>query len=236
MTYRPVANAEGLRRHIFHLTEPEYVTFSDDYFIPPSLREEGVVKCAEWDQLPKVVNTKFRSHNDLLLLTIDIEQVEHSLIRESREGHREPFPHVYAPIPWTAIMFHRPYLRHLEESMWIERTRYNRTWMERILHNDYEEFGASGRRHARWDVIDTPRIGFKAEIPLPGYKIQPLSESSAMITYTSIVDYDGVKEQANRVSIWVRSDSGWQIRYHQGTRLATWQPRLGGRANAVRGV
>jgi ribonuclease HI len=116
-------------------------------------------------------------------------------------------------------------LRELEESLWRPATRFDPATMERLLHPDFTEFGASGRTSSRTDILDTPEVPFDTRLPLPDFEVHELTDDVVLLTYLSDVDYGGFVVTANRTSIWIRTSGGWQLRHHQGTPTPTAPPR-----------
>jgi hypothetical protein len=108
-------------------------------------------------------------------------------------------------------------IRELEESLWRPATRFDRAHMERVLHADFTEFGASGRTYTRADIVATPEIPFEARLPLPDFEASELTDAVLFLTYVSDVDYGDSVVTANRTSIWIRTPAGWQLRHQQGT-------------------
>lgn len=108
-------------------------------------------------------------------------------------------------------------LQHLEESLWIEGTRFDRCYMDRVVAADFTEVGRSGRIHTREAVLDCPRGPIDAAIPLPNFQARLLTPDVALVTYDSAVTYDGVVERGRRSSMWSRQGDGWVLRFHQGT-------------------
>jgi len=88
--------------------------------------------------------------------------------------------------------------------------RGDRAYLERVLHPDFEEFGSSGRHWHRDEII-------AALLAQPGssqpeatdFRMLDLGPDSILLTYRT--------RTSLRSSIWVRSDTGWLIRFHQGT-------------------
>ena len=109
------------------------------------------------------------------------------------------------------------HLRELEESLWVPATRFDRAHLERVLHADFTEFGASGRTSTRADILDTPEISFETRLPLPDFAVHELTDDVVLLTYVSDVDFGDVVVTANRTSIWIRTPAGWRLRHHQGT-------------------
>lgn len=47
---------------------------------------------------------KFSGRDDLVLLAIDPTKVPAEVVFENCEGHFEPFPHIYGPLPVEAVV------------------------------------------------------------------------------------------------------------------------------------
>ena len=110
-------------------------------------------------------------------------------------------------------------LERLEEGLWHADVRFDREHMEAITAPDFFEFGRSGRIYRREDTLDIPAQPIFARLPLREFRARLLDTNVAHVTYVSAVTYDGVEELANRSSIWSRTASGWQLRFHQGTAI-----------------
>ena len=107
-------------------------------------------------------------------------------------------------------------LKSLEEALWRSETRFDLEFQQRVFAPDFFEFGRSGRRYTRDQMIFTKEVPIKAKFPLEDFKIHQLDQNNVLITYISEVEYDQI-ERGNRSSIWSRTDKGWQLRFHQGT-------------------
>lgn len=107
-------------------------------------------------------------------------------------------------------------LNRLEESLWHAATRFDRSYMDRILAADFFEFGRSGRIYDREQILSVSSQSINATFPLAKFALHPITPDVALVTYVSEVAYDTV-ERANRSSIWLRTPSGWQLKFHQGT-------------------
>ena len=108
-------------------------------------------------------------------------------------------------------------LRHLEESLWREETRFDRDYMDSILSPHFVEFGRSGRIWSREATLTTPRRKIGARIPLAKFSARMISDDVALVTYRSEGLEDDI-EVGNRASIWRRTKDGWKLEFHQGTR------------------
>jgi hypothetical protein len=108
-------------------------------------------------------------------------------------------------------------LERLEEGLWRAQTRFDMAFMERVLAEDFFEYGRSGRTYLRQDILNVPHDEPKTTFPLPNLSIRLLSPDVAQVTYDSEVEYAGVVEHGRRSSIWSRRDASWVLRFHQGT-------------------
>ena len=116
----------------------------------------------------------------------------------------------------------REALERLEVSLWQAETRFDRAYMERVLAEDFHEFGRSGRVYTREETLAVPDEGsIEIRLPLPDFRVQPISADVVLVTYVSEVTYEGVTEVGNRSSLWSRSEDGWRLRFHQGTAVPT---------------
>lgn len=85
------------------LGRDEWAAVADE-LRPASLDVEGFVHCADPDQVAGVIERYYADRDDLLLLQIDVGRVEAPIVREDTTGRGEAFPHVYGPIPRTAVV------------------------------------------------------------------------------------------------------------------------------------
>lgn len=204
---------------IFHLAHPADWARSTDAYRPPSVEEEGFVHCSTAEQLREVARATYRGQNDLILLTIDPAALDdESLVYEDLYELGQEFPHVYGPLPTSAVTTTGPYLEHLEEGLWLE-TRFDPEWMDRILHPDFTEIGMSGQVHSRDATVETPPIDLEVSLPHESYRLELIDEDVALVRYVSHDTYDGVERRARRTSVWVNTNEGWRLRFHQGTPL-----------------
>ena len=108
-------------------------------------------------------------------------------------------------------------LPSLEQSLWQADTRHDRQFMQTVLDPDFIEFGRSGRRYGRDEIL--PAIGEHGSITasLHALDTRRLSPELALVTYVSEVRQGDGDEWANRSSIWDCSSGRWELRFHQGT-------------------
>lgn len=105
-------------------------------------------------------------------------------------------------------------LIELEWALWRAETRFDPTFMERTLAQDFLEFGRSGRVYERADTLAVS--GDSIEANLRDFRLSMLADDVALLTYVSEVQHEQL-DLANRASVWVWRDGRWQLRFHQGT-------------------
>lgn len=107
----------------------------------------------------------------------------------------------------------------VEESLWLAKTRFDPDLMDKTFAESFVEFGRSGRRYERAEMIfeSDPYAVIDAELPLPDYALELIAPDVALATYTSIVAFGERVERGRRSSIWVKVEGRWKLRFHQGT-------------------
>ncbi|MBD9470137.1 DUF4440 domain-containing protein [Pseudoxanthomonas sp. PXM01] len=95
--------------------------------------------------------------------------------------------------------------------------------LERLLHPDFHEVGRSGARYTRQVVIDF--LATRGQVPrviAEEHRVESLTADIALLHFRSHeVTADGsALHAALRMSVWRRTDVGWQLSYHQGTPAA----------------
>lgn len=108
-------------------------------------------------------------------------------------------------------------LRRLEQELWVEATRFDIPYMEKILAEDFIEVGRSGRVYMRSDTLAVPHQQIYAVLPLPHFNVRFLTTDVALVTYESEVRHEEAVQYGRRSSIWVRAGSNWVLKFHQGT-------------------
>lgn len=111
----------------------------------------------------------------------------------------------------------RATLQRLEESLWREATRFDRNRMNDIFAPDFYEIGGSGSIWNKEQCLATTPQTILAVVPLPEFQARLIHPDVAQVTYNSVVTYGGIVQHSRRSSLWTRTSSGWQLRFHQGT-------------------
>ncbi len=107
-------------------------------------------------------------------------------------------------------------LKQLEESLWITKTRFDNQYMDSILALDFFEFGRSGKTYTREEILSFSPQEINSKLPLKDFKIQLITKDVALVTYISEIQSNEL-EVGNRSSLWLKTPTGWQLKFHQGT-------------------
>jgi uncharacterized protein (DUF952 family) len=92
-------------RPLFHVTTTEQWESVEGqlYYVPGAFQKEGFVHCCRRGQLSGVLDRYFKGQEGLLILKLN-EEMLGDLVRYESPGNNELFPHVYGPIPKSAIL------------------------------------------------------------------------------------------------------------------------------------
>lgn len=69
-----------------------------------SLAEQGFIHCSFARQVQSIGDLLYAGRSDVVLLRIDPKQVEAEIRVENLDGGSSPFPHIYGPLPVTAVV------------------------------------------------------------------------------------------------------------------------------------
>jgi hypothetical protein len=119
--------------------------------------------------------------------------------------------------PWARAMDERPTERRFFASALWGRLSASAAELEKLLHPDFYEFGASGRTWDRSGTIlaltgDRPPAE-DAPATAAGITGIRLADDVVHVTYLSRRD----QRSSHRSSIWLRTGAGWRLYFHQGT-------------------
>jgi hypothetical protein len=111
-------------------------------------------------------------------------------------------------------------LRGLEIELHQLETRCDPERLDALLHPEFEEFGRSGRRYSRSDVL----LEFAGASAFPTivaseFRLRSLASDVALLSYASAHSDEagGLHRYTLRSSLWVREAHGWRLIFHQGT-------------------
>lgn len=112
------------------------------------------------------------------------------------------------------------HLRTLEESLLRNAVRKNAAQVSDLLAESFREFGCSGRRYSKAEMIAHLQDEEYAPIFLTGFELTPLSASLALVTYRAVRGRPNEKPSESwRSSLWELRDGRWQMVFHQGTKI-----------------
>ena len=113
------------------------------------------------------------------------------------------------------------HLRVLETELHRLETRQSRDRLEQLLHPDFVEISRSGRRYSRSEVLaefSTTDATLEA-VDAENFEIAEVAPGIALLTYLSAHRrHTGeLYRHTLRSSLWMQTENGWRIRFHQGT-------------------
>lgn len=112
--------------------------------------------------------------------------------------------------PW----FHT--LRSKEMELLHPDVRSDPARVRELLHDDFMEFGSTGRVYNKRMLLDMLKGERHAEVVIREFAVRQLSSDTALVTYRT-VGQSG--QEARRSSVWTRQDGVWKMAFHQGTRI-----------------
>lgn len=116
-------------------------------------------------------------------------------------------------------------LQSVEVELHHPGVRCSRERLEQLLHPDFHEVGRSGRAYDRDTVVNHLASQAPPVVESDAFSVLALGPASALLTYRSAhVEPDGRRvNHTLRSSVWIETEAGWQLRYHQGTAaFETW--------------
>lgn len=108
-------------------------------------------------------------------------------------------------------------LKEKEMAVLDPRVRADRDQVSRLLHDDFIEFGSTGRVYNRKVLLDMLEDEQPSPVVIRDFAVRQLSGDTALVTYRS-VGQGG--QEARRSSVWVDVDGAWKMVFHQGTRIS----------------
>ena len=111
------------------------------------------------------------------------------------------------------------HLRTLEESLAKPEIRHSPEQLARLLADDFQEFGGSGRVFDKGQIIDALQSQPAVQIWLDEFLVKCLAPDVALVTYRGNCRFPESDKVSNslRSSIWRNRDGRWEVVFHQGT-------------------
>ncbi len=106
----------------------------------------------------------------------------------------------------------------LERLMLEDEVRHSIRHLERLLHDDFKEYGSSGRVYNKSMMIDMMMREDRAsvsDVVIREFRVKALTPECTLVTYRTV----GASGQVRRSSVWVSEEGRWRLVFHQGTRL-----------------
>jgi len=107
-------------------------------------------------------------------------------------------------------------LFELEKQLMDAEFRRDRKRVSSLLHQDFREFGASGRVWSREAILDL--LHMEPTYPSPDivdFNVVGIVPTAALVTYCAVRG----SSSSLRSSVWVKDGGEWRILFHQGTKV-----------------
>ena len=90
---------------LFHITSAAELAKArrTGEYRPGGFAREGFIHCSQQSQVAAVADRLFHGRTDLVLLEIDPAKLTCEVVEENLDGGTELFPHIYGPLPMTAV-------------------------------------------------------------------------------------------------------------------------------------
>ena len=111
-------------------------------------------------------------------------------------------------------------IQELEIQLHQPDVRTNPKQLESLLHKSFVEFGRSGKRYVKEEIVARlPTEEPPASIWTQDFSIEIISDDVVLLTYKSAQKQESgeLTRHTNRSSLWQHTKKGWQLRFHQGT-------------------
>jgi hypothetical protein len=104
----------------------------------------------------------------------------------------------------------------LEKSLLDYETRSDLAKLRKLLHDDFVEFGSSGKVYNKQEILDSLPYEQKQSklLEIKSVETRKLSDSCILLTYKL---FSNAKLHSTRSSIWLYNLCQWQLLFHQGT-------------------
>jgi hypothetical protein len=103
-------------------------------------------------------------------------------------------------------------IRALEEQLVMPSVRASADALDRLISDEFVEFGSSGRVYTKPDIIAQMLEQPNVTINLTEFRVLAVTTDVALATYRT--------ERSLRSSLWRREGQAWRIVFHQGTTTA----------------
>ncbi|MCM3585733.1 DUF4440 domain-containing protein [Mesobacillus maritimus] len=106
-------------------------------------------------------------------------------------------------------------IKQLEEKLLSPEVRSSKVELQKLLADDFFEFGSSGRVLYKDEEIAADGIGI-VKMKMSDFEIRLLSDDVVLATY--LVLNESTNQHSLRSSIWKQNEGKWKMVFHQGTK------------------
>ena len=103
-------------------------------------------------------------------------------------------------------------IRQLEEQLATHSIRASAEALDRLIADEFVEFGSSGRVYTKSEVVALILAAPSTTTTLIDFRVSGVTTDVALATFRT--------ERSLRSSLWRREGQAWRIVFHQGTVLA----------------
>lgn len=102
----------------------------------------------------------------------------------------------------------------LELKLQQEDVRSDKKQLAQLVHDNYLEFGRSGKVWKKADLLVSDQKIPQLHIQSSEFSVQKVGERSYLVSYLTTEQETG--KQTNRRSLWVKEENAWQLLFHEG--------------------
>ena len=112
-------------------------------------------------------------------------------------------------------------IKELELSLLKPEVRSSKEALDKLLADDFTEFGTSGNKYTKADILERlPNTLERVEYTVSDFSVETPSEDVAIATFKTERTTDGKDRViSQRSSHWRKIDSGWQMFFHEATPI-----------------
>ena len=91
---------------IFHIVDRSVWARAQEAgeYVPAAFDADGFVHFSFPHQVARTANARYRDEPDLIVVEVESEEVPARLVVEDSYGSGEEFPHIYGPVPTSALV------------------------------------------------------------------------------------------------------------------------------------
>jgi hypothetical protein len=94
--------------------------------------------------------------------------------------------------------------------------------LRHLLTHDFERVGSEGGLHDKSDMLDDAREGNLEDYRLYDFKVLPVDENVAIVTYNAVIqmpeeDETPAPRYQHFSDVWVKQGDQWRLRFQQAT-------------------